>query len=435
MCFFYVDAEEKKKKVDSSGSDEDEDEKGKRKLKGKGPQKMKKHDSAKEEDILSDDAMKELMKRFLMNSSVKAETDEENELKQKGKKKGKVLTTEEMQHQDYVSKLPILHARTAPTALHTAIHGIKNVDVQKFLLDIGFSSFFNLQIDYIPSRLGRYVVKNFDEKTCRLKLENERFIEVTVSTVHDMLGIPIGGESLLSLPTRSVEDKFEDVWKSQFSKKFKEVKVNDVASKLIESKEVDFLFKINFLTLFVNTMGMCSSLTGELNLDVVRRVRENTDISAIDWCAYIFHCLKNSRKPTTDLNKYTGPYTFLVVSFILYLVLNCFHVSVTYLIQLSYSFLFFVFCFQLFYLDSTKYEKVPVLRTRPAIKQWSSFLMKKRQELELKEECFGMSELFSESDPQETESSLKQVRLIVCFLLSSDTSFSVNMLRIPLDCA
>ena len=131
-----------------------------------------------------------------------------------------------------------------------------------------------------------------------------------------MFGIPIGGVPLLALETRPVGDDFEAVWKRQFDKAFKDVRVNDIALKLIASKEVDFLFKINFLTLFTNTMGMCASL-GKINLDVVRHVRED-DITRIDWCEYIFHCLKSSKAPTTEQSKYAGPYTLFAVSFIIY---------------------------------------------------------------------------------------------------------------------
>ncbi|PWA54209.1 hypothetical protein CTI12_AA422990 [Artemisia annua] len=234
-------------------------------MKGKGPLKIKKDDSDKE-DILPDDVLKQLIKTLLKNSSVKEETDEENESKpnKKGKKKEKVLTEAKMRHQDYLSELPILHARTAPTALHTAIHGIKNVDIENFLVEIGFSSYFKFDINNIPSRLGRCVVKNFDAETCRLNLEDGKSIEATVTKVRELLGIPIGGDSLLSLETRPVEDDFENVWIRQFQpKSAKKIRVNEIAKKLIESKEVDFLFKVNFLTLFTNTMGMCAGLQGK----------------------------------------------------------------------------------------------------------------------------------------------------------------------------
>ena len=302
-----------------------------KRIKGKGPSKVKDEES----QVIPPETMKNLLKNMLKNASVKEYVKEEFEEKpnKKGKKKEKVLSEDEKQHLDYLKKIPILQARSAPTALHTAIHGIKHVDIEKFLEEIGFSSFCKFDISRIPSRLGRYVVENFDPQTCELMLGGEKRIQATVNKVHELLGIPIGGETLLSLEKRPVGDDFERVWVGQFeSKTAKQIRVNDIASKLIESKEVDFLFKVNFLTLFTNTMGMVAGLQGEINFDVVRHLREDTDIRGIDWCEYIFHCLQVSRKPTTLLNKYTGPYTFLAVSFKLYEVLNCFYVCVTYLL-------------------------------------------------------------------------------------------------------
>ena len=207
--FFNVDADEKKlskstvvSKRKRGDSDIIPDDMGKKKLKGKAPMKIQKDDSP--EGDIPDGVMKQLLKNMLKNASVKEfvkEEYEENQLmcKNKGKKKEKMLTAEDIRYQDYLSGLPILQARTAPTALYTAIHGIKHINLEKFLAEIGFSSFFKLAIDYIPSRLGRYVVSNFDEKTCCLNLEGEKSIEATVSKVHDLFGIPIGGVPFLSL--------------------------------------------------------------------------------------------------------------------------------------------------------------------------------------------------------------------------------------------
>nr|GEY59066.1 hypothetical protein [Tanacetum cinerariifolium] len=64
----------------------------------------------------------------------------------------------------------------------------------------------------------------------------------------------------------------------------KKVCVNDIARKLIAAQEVDFLFKVNFPTLFTYTMGKADGLKGQICLDVVRRLREDSMISYIDWC-------------------------------------------------------------------------------------------------------------------------------------------------------
>ncbi|GKC97566.1 hypothetical protein Tco_1167841 [Tanacetum coccineum] len=46
-------------------------------------------------------------------------------------------------------------------------------------------------------------------------------------------------------------------------------------------------------------------------------------------------------------------------------------------------FVFTLLFFQLLYFDSTKFDGVPVVRTRPAIRAWNSALMRQREKLEL----------------------------------------------------
>nr|GEV98235.1 hypothetical protein [Tanacetum cinerariifolium] len=136
-------------------------------------------------------------------------------------------------------------------------------------------------------------------------------IEVTPSKIHDMLGVPLGGYSLFDLDERETDHEFVRKWAGQFNPlELKKVRVNDIARKLIAAQDIDFLFKVNFLTLFTNTM------------------------------------------------------------------------------------------------DSTKFDKFPVVRTRLAIRNWSSYLMKKRQELELKHHVVGLLDLhdeWNEAEVQESE--------------------------------
>nr|GEW88438.1 hypothetical protein [Tanacetum cinerariifolium] len=120
----------------------------------------------------------------------------------------------------------------------------------------GFSSFHNLSIDKIPSRLGRYALSKFSSTTYRLTFETDGYVEVTPLNIHDILGIPVGGISLFSLDVRPIEYEFVRSWVDQFyPKSLKEIRVGDIASKVNSAQQVDFLFKVNFLTLFTNTMG------------------------------------------------------------------------------------------------------------------------------------------------------------------------------------
>ncbi|GJU06502.1 hypothetical protein Tco_1122932, partial [Tanacetum coccineum] len=235
------------------------------------------------------------------------------------------------------------HARTTPVSLFSAIRNL-NVEMLLFLKDIGFSSLNNVVIDKLPMKLGLFVVSRF--KNYKLSFDTGDQIEVTHSKIHDMLGIPVGGHSLFNLVERETGDEFVKKWAAQFSpKELKQIRVNDIARILVGSKEIDFLFKVNFLTLFTNTMCKADGLKGEICLDVVKRLREDTVISQIDWCGYVYDCLRDSKLPN-GTNNYLGPLTFLI----------------------------------LLYLDSTNFESGPVVRTRLAIKSQTSYLMKQRKD-------------------------------------------------------
>ncbi|GKC30434.1 hypothetical protein Tco_1037728 [Tanacetum coccineum] len=176
-------------------------------------------------------------------------------------------------------------------------------------------SLHNVSIDQLPSKLGWFVVSKFESY-------------------------------MLSLDTG---DKIE----------------------LVAAKEIDFLFKVKFITLFTNTMGKADGLKGQICLDLVRRLREDSVISDIDWCGYIYDCLRDSKLPSRT-NHYLGPLTFLI----------------------------------LLYLDSTKFDRFPVVRTRPAIRNWSTYLMKQRQESDLKDRMLGLLDLhveWTEAEVQEAE--------------------------------
>nr|GEW03772.1 hypothetical protein [Tanacetum cinerariifolium] len=190
-------------------------------------------------------------------------------------------------------------------------------------------------------------------------------IEVTPSKIHDMLGVPFGGYSLFDLDERKADHEFVRKLVGQFyALELKKVRVNDIARKLIATQEINFLFKVNFLTLFTNTMDKADGLKGQICLDVVRRLREDFVISDIDWCGYIYDCLRDSKLPGGSL-----PWS----------------------LNISYY--------------STKFDKFAVVRTRPAIKNWSSYLMKQRQELELKDHVVGLLDLHDEWNKAEVQES------------------------------
>ncbi|GJX73908.1 hypothetical protein Tco_0312503 [Tanacetum coccineum] len=190
------------------------------------------------------------------------------------------------------------------------------------------------------------MVTTFTGSSYEFKLE-KGVIRVTPEKVHDILG--------------------------QFDPKpLKDIRATNIAEKLVLAKRVDFMFKFNFLMLFTNVMGTADTMKAIVNLTVLRRIREDTNIAEFDWCGFIHSCLQLNVVPNTIYGFYIGPLTFLI----------------------------------LLYLDSTKFKRFFVIRLRLAIRNWTTTAMNKRHDLEIKEEVIGKLELhwpWCESELQETE--------------------------------
>ncbi|GKG50998.1 hypothetical protein Tco_0539122, partial [Tanacetum coccineum] len=79
----------------------------------------------------------------------------------------------------------------------------------------------------------------------------------------------------------------------------KKISACDIAEKLVLTKIVDFMFKVNFLMLFANVMDTTDTMKAIVNLTVLRRIREDINIAGIDWCGFIYKCLQGSFEPNT----------------------------------------------------------------------------------------------------------------------------------------
>nr|GEW66545.1 hypothetical protein [Tanacetum cinerariifolium] len=265
------------------------------------PKKVKKKLTKKVEKEVSDEESLPKKGNKKLTKKVKKEESDDDSIPKKGKKKEKQLTPKEAAHEEYLSSFPSFYARTTPSSFFSAIKNSR-VDILRFFTDIGFSSLHNVFIDHLSSKLGWFAVSKFKSYMLIFVLGDK--IEVTLSKIHDMLGVPFGGYSLFDLDEKETDHEFVRKWAGQFyALELKKVRVNDIAQKLIAAQEIDFLFKI-------------------------------------------------------------------------------------------------------LYLDSMKFDKFLVVRTRLAIRNWSSYLMKQRQELELKDHVVGLLDLhdeWNEAEVQESE--------------------------------
>nr|KAJ0187203.1 hypothetical protein LSAT_V11C900500300 [Lactuca sativa] len=218
-----------------------------------------------------------------------------------------------------------------------------------------------MKITDIPLKLGFYVLQKFDSERMVIDIEGKE-LKVTSESVHDMLGIPIGGTKLTQLDQWPKDDTSYDEWKQQF-KKDSIIRPSAIKNVIISTTQVDFNFKLNFLVLFVNTFCESTSM-GRCNLFPLSYISRKTDISNIDWCNYVLDCLvrtKNSYIPYSDNS------------------------------------------FFLFYADNIYSEALTVARKLPTICYWSSEKIRYRETFEQEKGRFGVGELNEEFVNEQNE--------------------------------
>ncbi|GJT48302.1 hypothetical protein Tco_0974459 [Tanacetum coccineum] len=133
-----------------------------------------------------------------------------------------------------------------------------------------FSSLHNISIDTLPQRFARFMVRAFSASSYEFKLE-KGIIRVTPEKVHEILGVPLGGTSIFDLPERPLDDPFVKEWFKQFDPKpLKEIRACNIAEKLVLTKTVDFLFKVNFLMLFANSF--CSMIEKKISMIYAEKI-------------------------------------------------------------------------------------------------------------------------------------------------------------------
>ncbi|PWA51681.1 hypothetical protein CTI12_AA461980 [Artemisia annua] len=223
---------------------------------------------------------------------------------------------------------------------------------------MGFGGFIGMKIHDLLGCLGYYVISEFDVEEMKLPTSNGA-IKVTEDKVHEILGIPNGGMSIDSLEERKQDDPFIKEWFQQFLSGKKDVRPNDITDVIVGSNDYGKLFRMNFLMLFANTMGMCDA-QGACSMKILNRINDNVieRVQSINWCKFIIDCLEPSLKRWKGKKSkyYTGPQTFMT----------------------------------LLYLDSTRCDAFPVPRQRPTIREWKTILMKFREKIEIESGGFGL---------------------------------------------
>ncbi|GJV68049.1 hypothetical protein Tco_1483558 [Tanacetum coccineum] len=211
-----------------------------------------------------------------MDEGLESESEGDEQLKKVTKPKKAKGSTAEKQY-------PTCNTRSSPKPMYEAMMTLSDPQ-KKCLKDMGFERMIHFPIVELPSALAYHAIDHFHPGSMELRLEKGS-IKATRQKVQDMLGIPMGSRKLEEMEQRPFNDPFIKEWENQF-KHVKKPTPAAIASVISDSTQADFMFQMNFITLFGSTMGTLDN-GGRVSTKLLKGITEDVDISEIDWCGYI----------------------------------------------------------------------------------------------------------------------------------------------------
>ncbi|CAI9290907.1 unnamed protein product [Lactuca saligna] len=230
---------------------------------------------------------------------------------------------------------------------------------EAYIFSIGLGHLLNMKVDGCASIMGHYIVRNFDADRMVLNLHHGE-IPINRQVIHEMLGLPLGNVTIKSMPYREVTDDTITVWRKQFDDE-DNIRPRVVQQVIMQSTRADLLFKVNIFLLLCNILGQLMSM-GTCDLSMLSKVMKDLDLSDIDWCEYVFDCLKETKSswnPNRKKGFYVGPIILLM----------------------------------LLYIESVRCNSVKIVRGRPAICFWNVDKLREREIVECRTIGVGMGEL------------------------------------------
>ncbi|KAL4574180.1 hypothetical protein LXL04_021006 [Taraxacum kok-saghyz] len=237
-----------------------------------------------------------------------------------------------------------------------------SADQRDAVAEMGFGAFLDMKMEQCPAKLGHFLVENLDDKNLVLRT-GKRDIKLTTDVVHEVFGIPNGGLDIDNIkPVKRANEIFK-LWKSQYPENIARTKILE---RIRETNDDGIVFKLNFITLFVNCF--CETYTsGFCKKSIVYKIAGVEDISQLDWCSYVLKAVRGSKNnwvPNDVTSIYAGPIAFLVLT----------------------------------YMQLTRGPEDNIPRIPPAIEAWDFDMVKRREKKELERGGFGCFEEDGDQD-------------------------------------
>ncbi|PWA40550.1 hypothetical protein CTI12_AA561830 [Artemisia annua] len=221
--------------------------------------------------------------------------DDEEAVVEKKKAKGtgnKKVEEEEDEDEGRGKYFKSLRAKTTVKPFYKATHKLSPERKQR-VREMGFGSLLGFLFDKIPTKLPYFILKNLNVETMEVNLPNGGVIKITPRKIREVLGIPMGPIPFYAKNKRLTQDSVYCKFMAQLPKNFRKRTTTALSETIQKSEGVDFIFELNYLMLFANCFGSCKN-TAMLKYDVLENIKTSEDIPNIDWCTFIWNCIKES---------------------------------------------------------------------------------------------------------------------------------------------
>ncbi|GER47293.1 E3 ubiquitin-protein ligase [Striga asiatica] len=257
---------------------------------------------------------------------------------------------------------PRVNTRSSASIFVKAISDMS--DMKKHAIrEMGLGCLLELGITSTPSKMGFWVVENFNHLDRKLQLYGGEKVHIKEDDVYVTFGLPRGDIEIKNKKNRVTSSVLDD-WIGLFNvRSTRNITALKVLDKMKECADADDWFRRHIIVLMVSCLFE-SCPNGMANFRLVHMLDDLSTVANMNWCSYMIRCLVDSKRSweANGKRKYTGPLLFLT----------------------------------LFYADKVVLSVRSVARVFPTFKSWSNESLRDRERDEIASKAFGRG--FVDSD-------------------------------------
>ncbi|KAD3641993.1 hypothetical protein E3N88_31217 [Mikania micrantha] len=209
----------------------------------------------------------------------------------------------------------VLNTRSSPAQLFRCVKLLRD-NQKRGVMEMGFGSLLKFNMDCIPSKMAHFVVDRLKCKRMEIICRGG-CLKITPQLIHKLLGLPIGGVKIQSIVPMEVLDESVGLWRRGYEGRL--LATRQIVEKIESSEDENtFEFKMDFLVLFMTVLVECHK-NGRVKEGILRYITSQTDFSKIDWCDYIFECLRSCKigwARDDNSSPFNGPLTILTLIYV-----------------------------------------------------------------------------------------------------------------------